>query len=209
MELPGWATALANVGWWAVVHAGTGYAVHRLPPSRLESDGPVLRLRTWEAGGRAYEHLGIRQWKDRLPEAGAIFRGGRSKRRLPARDGDGLVRFAVETRRAERGHWLAMAGGPFAALWNPAGRDGRHGRLRRGRQPAVHRGPALQPRPRRPGTGPVEDGHGPPGGGHGVAHQGQQHPVGLAAAEVVVAVRLAEPLEVAQARAGAPAPAGG
>jgi glycosyl-4,4'-diaponeurosporenoate acyltransferase len=25
----------------------------------------------------------------------------------------------VETRRAERGHWLAMAGGPVAALWNP------------------------------------------------------------------------------------------
>jgi glycosyl-4,4'-diaponeurosporenoate acyltransferase len=33
--------------------------------------------------------------------------------------GGDLERFAAETRRAEYGHWLAIAGAPVFALWNP------------------------------------------------------------------------------------------
>ena len=106
---------LANAAAWALIHSLTGYLVHRLPPERLRRDGPVLRLRRWEDGGRWYERLRIRRWKDRVPEAGALFTGGTSKRTV----GDDLERFVVETRRAERGHWLAMACGPVALLWNP------------------------------------------------------------------------------------------
>ncbi len=74
-----------------------------------------MAARPVERGGRLYERLRIRRWKDRLPEAGALFAGGVSKRRLA---GD-LERFAAETRRAEYGHWLAMAFAPVFALWNP------------------------------------------------------------------------------------------
>ena len=63
--------------------------------------------------------LRIKRWKDRVPEAGALFAGGVSKRRLRTRTTQGLRRFATETRRAELGHWLAAAAGPFFALWNP------------------------------------------------------------------------------------------
>jgi glycosyl-4,4'-diaponeurosporenoate acyltransferase len=38
-----------------------------------------------------------------------------SKRRLTV----DLERFAAETRRAEIAHWLALAGTPAFALWNP------------------------------------------------------------------------------------------
>lgn len=114
------ATALANVGAWLLVHAGTGYLVHRLPAHRLRRDGPLLRLRPWERSGTAYERvLRVRRWKDHLPEAGDLFAGGVSKRHLPSPGAAGVERFVVETRRAERGHWLAMAGGPLAVLWNP------------------------------------------------------------------------------------------
>jgi glycosyl-4,4'-diaponeurosporenoate acyltransferase len=102
--------ALVNVVWWALVHTATGYAVHRLPASALQHGG-VCR---WERG--AYEHLGVRRWKDRLPEAGALFAGGISKRHVRRSTVD---RFVVETRRAELGHWLAMLGGPVSMLWNP------------------------------------------------------------------------------------------
>jgi glycosyl-4,4'-diaponeurosporenoate acyltransferase len=112
-------TVLANVGFWAVVHAGTGYAVHRIPVARLERDGRLFRARTIEGGGRLYERAGIRRWKDRLPEAGALFAGGMSKLRLPAGCDGGIARFAVETRRAELGHWLALVAGPAAVVWNP------------------------------------------------------------------------------------------
>ncbi|MEO7429293.1 MAG: hypothetical protein ABIY48_07905 [Acidimicrobiales bacterium] len=113
------AIAAANVVAWAVIHAGTGYGVHRLPVTRLQHDGWLLRARSAEDDGRLYERLHIRHWKDRLPEAGALFAGGVTKRHLPGRDRVGLERFVAETRRAERGHWLAMAGGPIAVLWNP------------------------------------------------------------------------------------------
>lgn len=106
----------ANVVASAAIHAGSGYAVHRLPIERLQHDGWLLRPRRWEDGGRWYQRrLRIGHWKDRLPEAGALFAGGISKRHL----GPDLDRFVAETRRAERGHWLAFAGSPLFALWNP------------------------------------------------------------------------------------------
>lgn len=116
-----WGTLLANVAGWAVVHAGAGYLVHRWPIDCLRHDGPLLRARGWERSGRVYERrLLIQRWKGRLPEAGALFSGGVSKRRLTGSVGRAnLDRFVIETRRAERGHWLAMAGGPLFALWNP------------------------------------------------------------------------------------------
>ncbi len=102
---------------WGLIHASTGYLAHRLPAERFTGDGWLLRARRVERGGRAYERLRIRRWKDRLPEAGALFAGGISKRQLPG-GRTGLERFAVETRRAELAHWWAMAGAPLFVLWN-------------------------------------------------------------------------------------------
>lgn len=120
VELPTWATVTANVATWGVIHASTGYAVHRLPVARLAGDGWLWRPRAAERGGRTYERwVRIRRWKDRVPEAGAVFPGGVSKRRLPRSAAGGVERFVVETRRAELGHWLALGLGPSAALWNP------------------------------------------------------------------------------------------
>lgn len=112
--------ALANVAMWAAAHVGAGYVAHRLPLARLEHDGRLLRLRPWEHGGRVYQRLlrtGRR--KDRLPEAGAFFAGGLSKRTLPARGEGGVERFAQETRRAELAHWLSLLALPLFPVWNP------------------------------------------------------------------------------------------
>ena len=113
VELSWWATLTVNVAAWGLIHTATGYAAHRLPPRRLERDGWLLRIRRGEVD--RYRRLGIRRWKDRLPEAGALFPGGISKRHV----GDALEVFVRETRRAELAHWWAMAGGPLSALWNP------------------------------------------------------------------------------------------
>lgn len=116
VALPAWGTLAANVVAAAAFHAGSGYVVHRLSLDRLQHDGWVLRPRAIERGGRSYERrLHIQRWKDHLPEAGAVFAGGVSKRHV-TRD---LDRFVAETRRAEYGHWLAMACSPAFALWNP------------------------------------------------------------------------------------------
>lgn len=118
--MPVWATIAVDVVAWGVFHAGTGYAAHRLDDRRLSRDGWLLRPRRFEDGGRVYRRtLRVHRWKDRVPEAGALFDGGISKRELPARDVAGLTTFVRETRRAELAHWWAMACAPLFVLWNP------------------------------------------------------------------------------------------
>lgn len=118
MPLP--VTLAVDVAAWSVFHAGTGYAAHRLPRSRLQRDGWLLREHRFEAAGRFYRRrLRIHRWKDKVPEAGALFAGGVSKRQLPSADTAGVRTFIQETRRAELGHWWALMCGPLFLLWNP------------------------------------------------------------------------------------------
>ena len=120
LVMPQTATIVVDVVAWGVFHAATGYAAHRLGDERLSRDGWGLRERPFEDRGRWYRRrLRIHRWKDRLPEAGALFAGGVSKRELPARDAAGLRVFVRETRRAELAHWWAMACSPLFVLWNP------------------------------------------------------------------------------------------
>lgn len=105
---------------WAAIQAAVGYAAHRLPDRRLDHDIWLTRPRRWERDGVFYvERLGIRRWKQRLPEAGALFAGGFDKARLEARSPDHLRRHVMETRRAEIGHWVALLPAPLFWRWNP------------------------------------------------------------------------------------------
>ena len=112
---------LIDAGVWASWSALSGYYAHRLSAARLSRDNWLFRLRGFESGGRVYERwLGIKRWKDRLPDAGDLFQGGVSKKRLLAvHDREHLERFAAETRRAELTHWLILAASPWFFLWNP------------------------------------------------------------------------------------------
>ena len=104
---------------WVFFHFGAGYAAYRLP-ARLLVDFPVVsRVYDWERAGTVYRRLGIRLWKDRLPEAGAFFPGGFSKRRLQANDASYFGRFVLETTRAEFSHWLTWGLSLSFFAWNP------------------------------------------------------------------------------------------
>lgn len=120
LVMPQTVTIVVDIAAWGAFHALTGYAAYRLDDDRLARDGWLLRPRAFEDRGRWYQRrLRIRRWKDRLPEAGGLFRGGLSKRQLPGLDAAGMELFARETRRAELTHWWAMACGPVFVLWNP------------------------------------------------------------------------------------------
>lgn len=108
--------ALLDVVAWGAIHAATGYAAHRIPTDRLRRDGWLLRRRTWETNALYVRTLRINEWKDRVPEAGALFAGGVSKAHVGR---DDLERFVVETRRAELAHWWAAGASPVFVLWNP------------------------------------------------------------------------------------------
>jgi len=118
--MPQAVTVVVDVAAWGAFHAGTGYAAHRLPDHLLARDGWLLGPRRFEEAGRCYRRwLRIDRWKDRLPEAGDLFRGGVSKRHLPSYGDTGLGLFVRETRRAELAHWWAMGCGLTFVLWNP------------------------------------------------------------------------------------------
>jgi len=120
LVMPAAVTIAVDVIAWGVFHAATGYAAYRLDETRLSRDGWLLRQRRFESAGRWYRRwLRINRWKDRVPEAGGLFRGGVSKRQLPAYDAAGLQLFVRETRRAELAHWWAMCCGLAFVLWNP------------------------------------------------------------------------------------------
>jgi len=120
LVMPQTVTIVVDVLAWGVFHAATGYAAHHLGDDRLARDGWGLRARRFEDGGHWYRRrLRIHRWKDRVPEAGALFDGGVSKRELPGLDADGLQVFVRETRRAELAHWWALWCSPLFLLWNP------------------------------------------------------------------------------------------
>jgi glycosyl-4,4'-diaponeurosporenoate acyltransferase len=119
LVMPTVLTIVVDVIAWGVFHSATGYAAYRLDDSRLSRDGWLLRQRRFETGRWYRRRLRINRWKDKVPEAGDLFRGGLSKRHLPAYDVAGLQLFVRETRRAELAHWWAMLCGPLFVLWNP------------------------------------------------------------------------------------------
>jgi glycosyl-4,4'-diaponeurosporenoate acyltransferase len=63
--------------------------------------------------------LGIKLWKDRLPDGAGWFGGGFAKGRMRSADPDYLRRFIAETWRGELCHWCAFLFVPVFFLWNP------------------------------------------------------------------------------------------
>lgn len=119
LVMPPTVTVVVDVVAWGFFHSATGYAAHRLGDRRLSREGWWLRPRSIETADRYRRWLRINAWKDKVPEAGALFSGGVSKRQLPSYDAAGLELFVRETRRAELGHGWAMACSPLFVLWNP------------------------------------------------------------------------------------------
>jgi glycosyl-4,4'-diaponeurosporenoate acyltransferase len=113
-------TVVVDLAAWAAVQACTGYVVHRLPSRTLAVDRSLFKERPCERGGELYVRtLRIKRWKRLLPEAGDVFPGGFDKSKLVTFDAEHLADHLRETRRAELGHWLALAPAPLFFLWNP------------------------------------------------------------------------------------------
>ena len=208
-EIPAPTLVVIDVAAWAAIHSLTGYYVHRLRIERLQDDNWLFARRGFERDGRFYrDTLRIARWKDRLPEAGALFPGGITKRRLPRAEAGGLERFIVETRRAELGHWLAIAPAPLFALINPPAvavvmvvyavgvnlpfiAIQRYNRLRAAG--AAYSDPGDPERP-------------PPAPATRARHHRHEHPVRLAAEAVMDAMGVAEPTEIRPVGKGDPKP---
>ncbi|MCX7655539.1 MAG: hypothetical protein N2Z76_03330 [Treponemataceae bacterium] len=112
---------LANSLFWVVVHFVSGYLVHLFPDSLYRAERFLFKIRPWERRGSVYRRFfRIQIWKDRLPEAGALFPFHPfDKSHLTRYDRDYFVRFVQETCRAELSHLLPFLFYPLCLLWNP------------------------------------------------------------------------------------------
>ena len=96
---------LAFSAMWTGFGLASGWIANRVPAAAFGRDTWLTRTRSWEVRGRWYDRrLRVRVWKDRLPEAGALFAGGLAKDRLTSFELGHLERFAGEMSRAEWVH---------------------------------------------------------------------------------------------------------
>ena len=79
-----------------------------LPRKWFHWDRFPYRAFPWEAGGRIYETMGIRRWKDRLPDKSKHTKKTFTKQIKGHDNPDGLIRFLQETCVAEFVHWCLL-----------------------------------------------------------------------------------------------------
>lgn len=114
-----WVFAL-NVIAWLVIQFGLAWGFTQLAADRFDPHNFFARTKKWERDGRFYEHaVGIKRWKDKLPDASRMFRGGFAKANLQTASPEFLERFLRETWRGELVHWFALITLPVFCIWNP------------------------------------------------------------------------------------------
>jgi glycosyl-4,4'-diaponeurosporenoate acyltransferase len=109
-----------NIAAWLVIQFGLAWWMTRLPVECFDAQSFFARTKSWERCGKIYENLFcIKSWKDRLPDASRMFRGGFAKAELKSASADYFKRFMTETWRGEVTHWLALIALPIFCVWNP------------------------------------------------------------------------------------------
>lgn len=112
-------TLVADIGAWLVIHLGVSYICFRLPDRWFERKTPIRGPKLVKSREEhSYERMGIRLWKDRLPEGSSFFQGSFSKKSLSSRDPNYYEKFILEANRGEWTHWLSMLPAPLFFLWN-------------------------------------------------------------------------------------------
>ncbi len=98
-----------------------GIAAHvigeAIPATWFHHDRFPYRTWHWERGGRIYERIGIRRWKERMPDMSRIVGYMVPKRVGIAPHAEQVWRFVTETCRAEAVHWGLCFLSPVVCLF--------------------------------------------------------------------------------------------
>ena len=81
------------------------FVIRKLPTKWFSKDGGIFKIRKWER--RFYEKIGIKKWKDKIPEWGKLTSFSKSKLENP-NDNTYISRFLLECRYGELIHLLGM-----------------------------------------------------------------------------------------------------
>lgn len=83
------------------------FAGQALPRAHFDPQKFPYRSADWENGGKVYEKLGIKHWKDRLPDMSKIM-PDMVKKKMSAVKSQGMDVLIAETCVAECVHWALM-----------------------------------------------------------------------------------------------------
>ncbi len=109
-----------SIAWFLAIYI-PGTLIQKLPLRRFREESFLFRIRHWEQNGRIYQPLGIKRWKEWLPDGAGLYQDGFRKKRLDLHAVDELYlkRFILETCRAELVHWVIIGLIPLFFIWNP------------------------------------------------------------------------------------------
>ncbi|TGA98373.1 glycosyl-4,4'-diaponeurosporenoate acyltransferase [Sporolactobacillus shoreae] len=94
----------------------------KLPISLFHYDSWFFRVTHWEKNGQIYQwYFGVKKWKNQLPELSDFLSFLFSKKQMMQYSPDYLVRFALETCRAELVHWCIIFSSLIFSVWNSMG----------------------------------------------------------------------------------------
>lgn len=116
IELTNGAALLINIAAWLLIHLSISFFSVRMSERFIGKFNGIFTAFNWERSGKFYEKIKIRIWKDRLPEAGKLFKDGFSKKNLKGRSE--MERFLFETKRGELSHWLQLVPCLLFFIWN-------------------------------------------------------------------------------------------
>lgn len=120
VELPAFWTIVIDFAAWFAIHMAAALFAFKLPDRLFSQDNWFYRSHAWENSGQIWHNIfKVKNWKGRLPDGASIMGKGFVKKNLQDNDPDFLLRFALESRRAEFTHWLAMIPAVLFFLWNP------------------------------------------------------------------------------------------
>ncbi len=87
------------------VDAIFAFVIRRLPSKWFKKDNGIFKIFKWER--KYYEKIGIKKWKDKVPEWGKLTSFSKSKLENP-NDNEYVSRFLLECRYGEVIHLLGM-----------------------------------------------------------------------------------------------------
>jgi glycosyl-4,4'-diaponeurosporenoate acyltransferase len=116
LELPVMWIVILNVTLWPVIQIALAWGFIRMPAAWF--DAPACEF-AFETRGFYERWLGVKHWKDLLPDGARWLGGGFAKKELTSTDAGYLLEFIRETRRGELCHGCALLFVPIFFLWNP------------------------------------------------------------------------------------------
>ncbi len=105
----------------AVLGIASHFAGQALPRAHFSAERFPYRAAAWENGGRVYEKLGIKRWKDFLPDMSRIMPDMLKKKITKSSRTEGYGALIAETCVAECVHWwlIVLSAGIFL-FWHGA-----------------------------------------------------------------------------------------